>query len=273
MQQNGFSSARARRSQARRALRAQISVRGHHVPLGNFDDEEDAARAYDAARVKYRGDSTVNFPGEAPLASVLAALPELDDGDDATATNEDAAEAWPTTKVEYDAIVAASASAAAAPRHERALAARRVAPPAPVPRQVERRSVNSPENPQGKKPVEMRRVGDAAWRWFESQADAAKAFGVAATYVSELVRNVSKAQLRGSFEARDAQGPPRKRERPTKQKAGRKNIEGAWSKANGKWASQMFPGREFDDLDEYRAAKKQRAARRAEYSAQNGLLR
>ena len=53
----------------------------------------------------------------------------------------------------------------------------------------------------------------------------------------------------------------------------RKNIEGAWSKANGKWASQMFPGREFDDLDEYRAAKKRRAARRAEYSAQNGLLR
>ena len=30
----------------------------------------------------------------------------------------------------------------------------------------------------------------------------------------------------------------------------------------------MFPGREFDDLDEYRAAKKQRAARRAAYSDQ-----
>ena len=30
----------------------------------------------------------------------------------------------------------------------------------------------------------------------------------------------------------------------------------------------MFPGREFDDLDEYRAAKKQRAARREEYRAQ-----
>ena len=29
----------------------------------------------------------------------------------------------------------------------------------------------------------------------------------------------------------------------------------------------MFPGREFDDLDAYRAAKKQRAARREEYSA------
>ena len=187
--------------------------------------------------------------------------------DDATAPNEDAAQHRTTTKGEYDAIVTAAASATAAPRHERSLAARRVAPPAPapVPRQVARRSVNAPDNPQGKKAVEMRRVGDVEWRWFESQKDAAKAFGVAAGYVSELVRNVSKAQLRGSFEARDAQGPPRKR--------GRKNIEGAWSKANGKWASQMFPGREFDDLDEYRAAKKQRAARRAEYSAQNGLLR
>ena len=30
----------------------------------------------------------------------------------------------------------------------------------------------------------------------------------------------------------------------------------------------MFPGREFDDLDAYRAAKKQRAARRAAWSAQ-----
>ena len=29
----------------------------------------------------------------------------------------------------------------------------------------------------------------------------------------------------------------------------------------------MFPGREFDDLDEYRAAKKQHAARREEYLA------
>ena len=34
-----------------------------------------------------------------------------------------------------------------------------------------------------------------------------------------------------------------------------------------KWRSSMFPGREFDDLDAYRAAKKQRAARREEYSA------
>ena len=47
-----------------------------------------------------------------------------------------------------------------------------------------------------------------------------------------------------------------------------KRVEGAWQKGNGKWRnSSMFPGREFDDLDAYRAAKKQRAARREEYSA------
>ena len=44
-------------------------------------------------------------------------------------------------------------------------------------------------------------------------------------------------------------------------------IEGAIQKANGKWSnSEMFPGREFDDLDEYRAAKKQRKERRAAYA-------
>ena len=41
-----------------------------------------------------------------------------------------------------------------------------------------------------------------------------------------------------------------------------KTVEGAQQKKNGKWANhQMFPGREFDDLDALRAAKKQRAAR------------
>ena len=76
-----------------------------------------------------------------------------------------------------------------------------------------------------------------------------------------------------SFEARRAQGPPRKRERPTKAKAAarkkpRRHVEGATSKSNGKWVDHVkFPGREFDDLDAYRAAKKQRAARREAWSA------
>ena len=57
-----------------------------------------------------------------------------------------------------------------------------------------------------------------------------------------------------------AGGAPRK-------KKPRRCVEGATQKQNGKWRSDMFPGREFDDLDAYRAAKKQRAARRTEYFA------
>ena len=46
-------------------------------------------------------------------------------------------------------------------------------------------------------------------------------------------------------------------------------VEGATQKSNGKWANKdLFPGREFDDLDAYRAAKKQHYARREEFRAQ-----
>ena len=58
-----------------------------------------------------------------------------------------------------------------------------------------------------------------------------------------------------------------KRPRETGMHVG-KHVEGAKQKSNGKWRSNNFPGREFDDLDEYRAAKKQRAEQRATYSAQ-----
>ena len=55
---------------------------------------------------------------------------------------------------------------------------------------------------------------------------------------------------------------------PPSKKRGR-YVEGAKQKSNGKWTNScMFPGREFDDLDAYRAAKRQRAARRAAYSEQ-----
>ena len=40
-----------------------------------------------------------------------------------------------------------------------------------------------------------------------------------------------------------------------------KFVERAYQKQSGKWTSQQFPGREFDDLDAYRAAKKQRVAK------------
>ena len=45
-------------------------------------------------------------------------------------------------------------------------------------------------------------------------------------------------------------------------------VDGAWQKVNGRWSSRMFPGREFDDLDAYRAAKKQREERRAAFADQ-----
>ena len=53
----------------------------------------------------------------------------------------------------------------------------------------------------------------------------------------------------------------------------KKCIEGARQNLNGKWTNpEMFPGREFDDLDAYRAAKKQRAARRSAYLDQEHRL-
>jgi len=204
----------------------------------------------------------------------MAALPELDD---ATATNEDAAQHGPTTRLEFDAIVAAAAAVTATPRHERHVAARRVVAPVPCPPPHYERTVGgTPE-----KPVEMRRVGDSEWRCFGSRKDAAKAFGVSHQDVSYLIKDPSKAPLRKTFEARPSRAPPpRKRERPTKGKAGAappkkkpRRVEGAEQKVNGKWRSDMFPGREFDNLDEYRAAKKQRYARREEYREQNGIHR
>ena len=74
-------------------------------------------------------------------------------------------------------------------------------------------------------------------------------------------------------DAPDERGPahkrrakrPRKGETPTVQR----RTEDAYHKQNGKWGSRLFPGREFDDLDEFRAAKKQRKERLAAYSDQN----
>ena len=60
---------------------ATIHLQGHRIPLGDFDVEEDAARAYDAARTQWQAlmkyKTPINFPDEAPLESALAALPPL----------------------------------------------------------------------------------------------------------------------------------------------------------------------------------------------------
>jgi len=154
-------------------------VRGAKVKLGYFDEEEDAARAYDAALVRYKNAPTVNFPGEAPLASVLAALPAL----------------------------SSPPPAQPAP-----------APPAP--------------------PGAPRRSG---------RAPAPKVIVDAPGPVLRLERDLPMRR-----------GPPR-----------RKSVEGAYQKQNGKWTCpKMFPGRDFDDLDAYRSAKKQRTDQRAAYRDQ-----
>jgi hypothetical protein len=56
--------------------------------------------------------------------------------------------------------------------------------------------------------------------------------------------------------------------RTVSRRAKKLRVDGAIQKKNGKWTNKdIFPCREFDSLDEYRAAKKQRAARREEYLA------
>jgi len=79
-------------------------------------------------------------------------------------------------------------------------------------------------------------------------------------------------------DAPDERDPSHKRraERRRKRETGRhvgRSVEGATQNKNGKWSnSEMFPGREFDDLDAYRAAKKQRAALRSAYLDQEHRL-
>ena len=82
-----------------------------------------------------------------------------------------------------------------------------------------------------------------------------------------LVNDRSKASASARlFEARRVAAAAPVCDRPSRRI---KCVEGACQKANGNWTNhEMFPGREFDDLDAYRAAKKQRKEQRKEYIAQ-----
>ena len=69
-------------------------------------------------------------------------------------------------------------------------------PPAVRPQTVALRRVVS-------KAIEMRRIGDASWRRFGTQTDAAKAFGLYQSEVSQIVKDRSKASGRALlYEAR-----------------------------------------------------------------------
>ena len=94
--------------------------------------------------------------------------------------------------------------------------------PAPAPHEDEERAAPPTENvlaPESradaaaptreKGGVEMRRVGDTAWRCFKSQKDAANAFGLSQGDVSRLIsKNDKVAALATRFEARKASGRP-----------------------------------------------------------------
>ena len=84
------------------------------------------------------------------------------------------------------------------------------------------------------------------------------------------------AAVKVIVDAPDERSPTKKRRakrpRETVELTGKRvgeSVEGAYQRQNGKWTNhEMFPGREFDDLDAYRAAKKQRKERRGAYSVQ-----
>ena len=99
--------------------------------------------------------------------------------------------------------------------------------------------------------------------------------------VLECIHGLSEVAERDGgvliVDAPDERGPAQKRKakrpRETVELTGMhvgKSVEGAQQKKNGKWRCPLFPGREFDDLDELRAAKKQRKERRAAYTDQLG---
>ena len=161
---------------------------------------------------RYKNAPTVNFPGEAPLASVLAALPELSSP--------------------HPVQPASAPQPPGAPRRSGR---------APVPKVIVDPEAPRRKDTRGERPAPALKKKVIKW----------KLSGCTVAVTPVMAPDTSRA-YRGS-----------------RHKRGR-YVEGAEQKKNGKWINpEMFPGREFADLDKYRAAKKQRVEQRIAYSEQN----
>ena len=104
-------------------------------------------------------------------------------------------------------------NAAAPPSPQEVVAPPPAAPPAPAPAVAAPPPAVRPQTVALRrvvsKAIEMRRVGDASWRRFGTQTDAAKAFGLYQSEVSQIVKDRSKASGRALlYEARRVAAVP-----------------------------------------------------------------
>jgi hypothetical protein len=126
------------------------------------------------------------------------------------------AAAWSPADAESSEEEGDEVSFPAAPAPEAPVEDAAAAAPPPSPQQVAPPPVAARPAPTrfprgGGRVIEMRRVGDASWRRFNSQTDASKAFGIAQSEISHLLNNRSRASGKSLlYEARrvGARPPP-----------------------------------------------------------------